>query len=203
MTRLAMPLAPPAAAFAAGIALAAWITPRAAWGLFAAAVAAGVLVIVLGQSAHAPEIVDGAERPLPLPHVDDARGECRTDAGQALELRGAREIHVERCGVVTARPARPGRVASDPCARHCGARQRCVSRAMRRARRLRGPRRERRRRARAVEGLEIRDRVGVGAAPAVDAEPARGDRDDREQHDEMASRIAEHVATIAREAERR
>jgi len=50
---MAMPLAPPAAAFALGIALAAWIAPRAAWGLLAAAVAAGVLVIMLGQAAHA------------------------------------------------------------------------------------------------------------------------------------------------------
>jgi hypothetical protein len=37
----------------------------------------------------------------------------------------------------------------------------------------------------------------------IDAETTGGHRDDREEHDEMASRIAEHVATIARAAERR
>src|SRR5206468_2800734 len=52
-SRLAMPLAPPALAFAVGIALAPWMAPRAAWALLAAALAAGVVVLALGQAAHA------------------------------------------------------------------------------------------------------------------------------------------------------
>src|SRR5213593_2847816 len=52
-SRLTMPLAPLAVAFAAGIALAPWIATRAAWALVAAGLAATVLVLVLGQAAHA------------------------------------------------------------------------------------------------------------------------------------------------------
>ena len=48
-----MPLAPLALAFAVGIALAPWMAPRAAWALLAAALAAGVVVLALGQAAHA------------------------------------------------------------------------------------------------------------------------------------------------------
>ena len=51
-TKLAMPLAPPALAFAAGIALGPWIAPRAAWALLAAGLAAAALVLVLGHAAH-------------------------------------------------------------------------------------------------------------------------------------------------------
>ena len=74
-----MPLAPPAVAFAAGIALAPWMAPRAAWALLAAGLAAGALVLVLGQTTHvlAPLLAAvamlGALRaqpaPLPLEHV--------------------------------------------------------------------------------------------------------------------------------------
>jgi competence protein ComEC len=74
-----MPLAPPAVAFAAGIALAPWITPRAAWALLAAGFAATALVLVLGRVEHAlaPLLVAvallGALRaqpgPLPADHV--------------------------------------------------------------------------------------------------------------------------------------
>src|SRR3989442_18867 len=47
VSRLAMPLAPLAVAFAAGIALSPWLAPRAAWALLAAALAATVLVLGL------------------------------------------------------------------------------------------------------------------------------------------------------------
>jgi competence protein ComEC len=74
-----MPLAPPAIAFAAGIALAPWIAPRAAWALLAAGLAAAALVLVLGHAAHTAGplltaiamlgALRGQPTPLPPDHV--------------------------------------------------------------------------------------------------------------------------------------
>jgi len=74
-----MPLAPPALAFAIGIALAPWMAPRAAWALFAAGLAATTLVLALGHAAHALGpllaaiamlgVLRGQPAPLPTDHV--------------------------------------------------------------------------------------------------------------------------------------
>jgi competence protein ComEC len=70
---LAMPLAPLAAAFAAGIALAPWAAPRPLWLLGVAASALTMLALVAGQPAHATPpllaavVALGAVRALPEP----------------------------------------------------------------------------------------------------------------------------------------
>lgn len=75
-----MPLAPVAAAFAAGIALAPWASPRPAWALSIAAVAVTTLVLVAGRPAHAtvPLLAAvaalGAVRALPAPLPADHVG---------------------------------------------------------------------------------------------------------------------------------
>jgi competence protein ComEC len=79
MTRLAMPLAPLAAAFATGIGLAPWASPRAAWALGTAAVALTTLVLLSGRPAHATVpllaaivalgVVRALPSPLPADHV--------------------------------------------------------------------------------------------------------------------------------------
>ena len=77
MTRLAMPLAPLAAAFATGIALAPWLSERPAWALGIAAVALTTLVLIAGRPAHAtvPLLAAvaalGAVRALPAPLAAD------------------------------------------------------------------------------------------------------------------------------------
>ena len=53
MTRLAMPLAPVAIAFATGIALAPWTSPRVAWALGTAAVALTTLALAAGRASDA------------------------------------------------------------------------------------------------------------------------------------------------------
>jgi competence protein ComEC len=75
MTRLAMPLAPVAIAFAAGIALAPWASARVAWALGAAAVALASLALVVGRASHATAPLIAAvaalgvlhAQPVPLP----------------------------------------------------------------------------------------------------------------------------------------
>ena len=120
-----MPLAPPALAFAVGIALAPWMAPRAAWALLAAALAAGVVVLALGQAAHALApllaavamlgVLRAEPPPLPPEHVGrlplplTARLEARLD-GEPIVWAADRArlvLDVERVdGVV-----RTGRVA--------------------------------------------------------------------------------------------
>jgi competence protein ComEC len=77
---LAMPLAPLAAAFATGIAVAPWLTARPIWALGIAAAAVTALVLVAGVPAHAtaPLLAAvaalGAARALPPPPAaDDVR----------------------------------------------------------------------------------------------------------------------------------
>jgi competence protein ComEC len=77
---LAMPLAPLAAAFATGIALAPWLTARPTWALAIAAVALTALILAAGQPAHATApllaavVALGAVRAMPPPMpVDDVR----------------------------------------------------------------------------------------------------------------------------------
>ncbi len=88
-----MPLAPLAVAFAAGIALAPWIAPRAAWALVAAGLAATVLVLVLGQAAHAlaPLLAAiamlGALRATPAPLAADHVGRLPLPATARVEAR--------------------------------------------------------------------------------------------------------------------
>src|SRR6266566_3630974 len=92
-SRLTMPLAPLAVAFAAGIALAPWIAPRAAWALVAAGLAATVLVLVLGQAAHAlaPLLAAiamlGALRATPAPLAADHVGRLPLPATARVEAR--------------------------------------------------------------------------------------------------------------------
>src|SRR5437016_2690178 len=92
-SRLTMPLAPLAVAFAAGIALAPWIAPRAAWALVAAGLAATVLVLVLGQAAHAlaPLLAAiamlGALRATPAPLPPDHVGRLPLPATARVEAR--------------------------------------------------------------------------------------------------------------------
>ena len=68
-----MPLAPLAAAFAIGIALAPWIAPRPAWALGIAACALTTVVLVAGRPSHASApllaavVAIGAVRAMPLP----------------------------------------------------------------------------------------------------------------------------------------
>ena len=75
-----MPLAPPAVGFALGIALAPIIAPRAAWALLAAALAAGMLVLVLGRAVHAllpllaAVVMLGVLRAQPTPLSEDHVG---------------------------------------------------------------------------------------------------------------------------------
>ncbi|HEY6099808.1 MAG TPA: hypothetical protein VIW03_10285, partial [Anaeromyxobacter sp.] len=79
MTRLAMPLAPLAAAFAIGIALAPWASPRPAWALGVAAAALTALVLVAGSPVHATApllatvvtlgVLHALPSPLPADHV--------------------------------------------------------------------------------------------------------------------------------------
>jgi competence protein ComEC len=74
-----MPLAPLAAAFATGIALAPWASPRPAWSLGIAAVALTSLVLLAGRPAHAAVpllaavvalgVIRGLPPPLPADHV--------------------------------------------------------------------------------------------------------------------------------------
>src|SRR5256712_3896889 len=91
--RLTMPLAPVAVAFATGIALAPWIAPRAAWALVAAGLAATVLVLVLGQAAHAlaPLLAAiamlGALRATPAPLPPDHVGRLPLPATARVEAR--------------------------------------------------------------------------------------------------------------------
>jgi competence protein ComEC len=88
-----MPLAPVAVAFAAGIALTPWIAPRAAWALVAAGLAATVLVLVLGQAAHAlaPLLAAiamlGALRATPAPLPPDHVGRLPLPATARVEAR--------------------------------------------------------------------------------------------------------------------
>jgi len=88
-----MPLAPLAVAFAAGIALAPWIATRAAWALVAAGLAATVLVLVLGQAAHAlaPLLAAiamlGALRATPAPLPPDHVGRLPLPATARVEAR--------------------------------------------------------------------------------------------------------------------
>src|SRR5438552_9614315 len=92
-SRLTMPLAPLAVAFAAGIALAPWIAPRVAWALVAAGLAATVLVLVLGQAAHAlaPLLAAiamlGALRATPAPLAADHVGRLPLPATARVEAR--------------------------------------------------------------------------------------------------------------------
>jgi competence protein ComEC len=77
---LAMPLAPLAAAFAGGIALAPWLTARPTWALGIAAVALTAVILVAGPPAHATApllaavVALGAVRAMPPPMAaDDVR----------------------------------------------------------------------------------------------------------------------------------
>jgi competence protein ComEC len=77
---LAMPLAPLAAAFATGIALAPWLTARPTWALGIAALALTALILVAGRPAHATApllaavVALGAVRAMPPPMpADDIR----------------------------------------------------------------------------------------------------------------------------------
>jgi len=88
-----MPLAPLAVAFAAGIALAPWMAPRAAWALLAAALAATVLVLVLGRATHAlaPLLATiamlGALRATPAPLAPDHVGRLPLPTTARVEAR--------------------------------------------------------------------------------------------------------------------
>ncbi len=68
-----MPLAPLAAAFVTGIALAPWVAPRPAWALGIAACALTTLVLVVGRPSHASApllaavVAIGAVRAMPVP----------------------------------------------------------------------------------------------------------------------------------------
>jgi competence protein ComEC len=92
-----MPLAPPAAAFAAGIALGPWIAPRAAWALLAAGLAAAALVLVLGHAAHtlgpllAAIAMLGALRGQPAPLAPDHVGRLPLPITARVEARVASE----------------------------------------------------------------------------------------------------------------
>jgi len=96
-SRLAMPLAPPAIAFAAGIALGPWIAPRAAWALLAAGLAAAALVLVLGHAAHtagpllAAIAMLGALRSQPTPLSPDHVGRLPLPLTARVEARVAGE----------------------------------------------------------------------------------------------------------------
>jgi competence protein ComEC len=80
VTVLAMPLAPLAAAFAAGIALAPWLASRPTWAVGIAALALTTLILVAGRPAHATApllaavVALGAVRAMPPPvPTDDVR----------------------------------------------------------------------------------------------------------------------------------
>ena len=96
-SRLALPLAPLAVAFAAGIALAPWIPPRAMWAVLAATLAASVLVLVLGQAVHAlvPLLAAiamlGALRATPAPLPPDHVGRLALPVMARVEARLAAE----------------------------------------------------------------------------------------------------------------
>jgi competence protein ComEC len=96
-SRLALPLAPLAVAFAAGIALAPWIPPRAVWAVLAAALAASVLVLMLGQAMHAlvPLLAAiamlGALRATPAPLPPDHVGRLPLPLTARVEARLAAE----------------------------------------------------------------------------------------------------------------
>jgi len=97
VSRLALPLAPLAVAFAAGIALAPWIPPHAMWAVLAAALAASVLVLVLGQAVHAlvPLLAAiamlGALRATPAPLPPDHVGRLPLPITARVEARLAAE----------------------------------------------------------------------------------------------------------------
>jgi competence protein ComEC len=109
-----MPLAPPAATFATGIALAPWIPPRVAWALLAAAFAATALVLVLGRVEHALApllaavamlgVIRAQPAPLPADHVGrlplplTASVEARLDADPVVWAadRARLALNVER-----------------------------------------------------------------------------------------------------------
>lgn len=88
-----MPLAPPAVAFAAGIAIGPWITPRAAWLLLAAAFAATALVLVLGRVEHgfgpllAAVALLGTLRAQPMPLPADHVGRLPLPLTASVEAR--------------------------------------------------------------------------------------------------------------------
>ena len=90
---IAMPLVPLAIAFAVGIALAPMLPTRATWALLLAALAAGALVLMLGQAAHAlgPLLVAvamlGALRAYPLPLPVDHVGRLPLPAAARVEAR--------------------------------------------------------------------------------------------------------------------
>ena len=75
-----MPLAPLAAAFATGIAMAPWLSARPTWAFGIAALALTTLVVVAGRPVHGTATlltavaVLGAVRAMPLPlSTDDIR----------------------------------------------------------------------------------------------------------------------------------
>jgi len=84
-------------AFAAGIALAPWIPPRAVWAVLAAALAASVLVLMLGQAMHAlvPLLAAiamlGALRATPAPLPPDHVGRLPLPLTARVEARLAAE----------------------------------------------------------------------------------------------------------------
>jgi competence protein ComEC len=92
-----MPLAPPAVAFATGIALAPVLPPRVAWALLGASLAATLLIVVVGRPAHALGILLGAVamlgalRAMPGPLPADHVGRLALPLTAAVEARLAAE----------------------------------------------------------------------------------------------------------------
>src|SRR5688572_28115134 len=127
----------------------------------------------VSDSAHATEVVDGAEDSALRAAVENPRCESGADAGETLEILLARAIEVE------ARPDRHRRGRSGWPRR---SRRRCRWRRHRRA----------------VEGFEAVGLLGVRASPPIDSDAGAGDEHDDEEQRELASRVQVHAATMAR-----